>query len=162
MLSCVQLFVTPKTVAHQAPLSMRFPRPEYWSELPFPLPGDLPNLGIEPVSPTSPALAGGFFTTSATWEAPKPVGWTDLQPSVQTDSSSPDSFIHWEYSEQSLEKQETGKYLSAYNVPATVAYSVFCILGLREVKLEVTQLVCGQAQGPLASAPTLAELRHVS
>ena len=125
MLSCVQLFVTPKTVAHQAPLSMRFPRPEYWSELPFPLPGDLPNLGIEPVSLTSPALAGEFFTTSATWEAQKPVGWTDLQPSVQTDSSSPDSFIHWEYSEQSLEKQETGKYLSAYNVPGTVQKLLF-------------------------------------
>ena len=113
------------TIVRQAPLSMRFPRPEYWSELPFPLPGDLPNLGIEPVSPTSPALAGGFFTTSATWEAPKPVGWTDLQPSVQTDSSSPDSFIHWEYSEQSLEKQETGKYLSAYNVPGTVQKLLF-------------------------------------
>ena len=51
---------TPWTVAHQAPLSMGFPRQEYWSGLPFPSPEDLPNPGIKPMSP---ALAGGFFTT---------------------------------------------------------------------------------------------------
>ena len=50
-LSCVQLVVTPWTVPHQAPLSMEFPRQEYWSGLPFPPPGDLSNPGIEPVSP---------------------------------------------------------------------------------------------------------------
>ena len=44
-------FATPWTVAHQAPLSMGFPRQDYWSGLPFPSPGDLPNPGIEPVSP---------------------------------------------------------------------------------------------------------------
>ena len=53
-------FVTPWTVAHQASLSMRFPRQEFWSGLPFPSPGDLPDLGIKPASPE---LAGGFFTT---------------------------------------------------------------------------------------------------
>ena len=53
-------FVTPWTVAHQAPLSSGFPRQEYWSGLPFPFPGDLPDLGIEPVFP---ALAGRFCTT---------------------------------------------------------------------------------------------------
>ena len=42
---------------------MEFSRQEYWSGLPFPAPGDLPNPGIEPVSPGSPVLAGGFFTT---------------------------------------------------------------------------------------------------
>ena len=42
---------------------------EYWGGLPFPPLGDLPDLGIESVSPEPPALAGGFFTTSATWEA---------------------------------------------------------------------------------------------
>ena len=57
------------TIARQAPLSMGFSRQEYWSRLPFPPPGDLPDPGIEPVSLMSPALAGGFFTTSATWEA---------------------------------------------------------------------------------------------
>ena len=54
---------TPWIVAWQAPLSMGLPRQEYWSGLPLPLPGDLPNLGIEPTSLGSPALAGGFFTT---------------------------------------------------------------------------------------------------
>ena len=56
------------TVPHQAPLSMGFPRQEYWSGLPFPSPGDLPNPGIEPRSHKSLALAGGFLV-SATWEA---------------------------------------------------------------------------------------------
>ena len=57
--SRVRFFVTPWTVAHQAPLPMGFFRQEYWSGLPFPSPGDLPNPGIEPTSPT---LAGRFFT----------------------------------------------------------------------------------------------------
>ena len=61
--------VTPWTVAHQAPLSMGFSRQEYWSGLPCPPPGDLPDSGIEPRSLMSPALAGGFLTASATWEA---------------------------------------------------------------------------------------------
>ena len=51
-LNCVRLFVTPWTVAHQAPLSMGFSKQEYWSGLPFPSPGDLPHPGIEPRSPT--------------------------------------------------------------------------------------------------------------
>ena len=62
-LSHVWLFAALWTVACQAPLSMGFSRQEYWSELPFPSPGDLPNPGIEPISPTSPALASRFFTT---------------------------------------------------------------------------------------------------
>ena len=60
MLSYVWLLVTPWTAAHRAPLSMGFSRQEYWLGLPFPSPGDLPDPGIEPTSPT---LAGGFFTT---------------------------------------------------------------------------------------------------
>ena len=55
--------------AWQTPLSVGFYRQEYWSGLPFPFPGDLPDPGIEPRSPVSPALAGGFSTTSTTWEA---------------------------------------------------------------------------------------------
>ena len=51
VLSRVQLFLTPWTVAHQTPLSIEFTRQEYWSGLPFPSPGDLPNPGIEPMSP---------------------------------------------------------------------------------------------------------------
>ena len=61
--------VTPRTVAHQAPLSMGFSRQEHWSGCPCPPPGDLPDPGIEPASPGSPAWAGRFFTTSAPWEA---------------------------------------------------------------------------------------------
>ena len=64
-LSHAQLFVTPWTVASQAPLSMGFPRQEYWNGLPFPSPGDLPDPGIVPESPASPALAGRFFTTES-------------------------------------------------------------------------------------------------
>ena len=60
----VLLFVTPWTVACQAPLSMEFYRQEHWSGLPFPPPADPPNRGIEPTSLASPVLAGGFFTTS--------------------------------------------------------------------------------------------------
>ena len=63
VLSCVGLFVTPWTVALQVPLSMGFPRQEYWSGVPFPPPGDLPDPGIEPMSLVSPAFAGMFFTT---------------------------------------------------------------------------------------------------
>ena len=57
------------TVGCQAPLSVAFSSQEYWSQLPFPSPGDLPDLEIEPTSLKSPALADGFFTTSASWEA---------------------------------------------------------------------------------------------
>ena len=67
MLMCVlshsQLFATPWTLAHQAPLSMGFSRQEYWSWLPFPLPGDLPDPATELASLASPALAGSFFST---------------------------------------------------------------------------------------------------
>ena len=57
------------TVDPQAPLSLGFSRQEYWSGLPCPPPGDLPDPGIESASLMSPALAGEFFTTSTTWKA---------------------------------------------------------------------------------------------
>ena len=63
LFTSVQFFATPWTVTHQAPLPMGFSRQEYWSGLPLPPPGDLPHPGIEPMSPASPALVGGFFTT---------------------------------------------------------------------------------------------------
>ena len=66
MLSHLRLFATPWTVAHQVPLSMGFSRREYRGELPPP--GYLPNPGIEPISLVSPALAGEFFTTGASWD----------------------------------------------------------------------------------------------
>ena len=66
--SCVQLFTMLGTAVHQAPLSMGFSRQEDWSVLLCSPQGNLPDPGMEPVSPASPALAGMFFTTSATWE----------------------------------------------------------------------------------------------
>ena len=59
VISHVELFVTPWTAAHQAPLSMEFSRQEYWRGLPFPPPGDLPDPGIEAASPS---LAGVFLS----------------------------------------------------------------------------------------------------
>ena len=68
--SYVWLCVTPLTVTCQAPLSMGFSRQEYWGGLPCPPSEGFPNPGIKPASHKSPALAGSFFTTSTTWEAP--------------------------------------------------------------------------------------------
>ena len=67
--SVVSNSATPWTVVRQAPLSMGFSRPEYWSGLPWPPPGDRTDLGIEPTSLMSPALASKFFTTNASWQA---------------------------------------------------------------------------------------------
>ena len=69
MLSHDQLFATPWTVAHQDPLSMGFSWQEYWSGVPCPPPGDLPDPGIEPSALKSRVMAGRLFTTSPTWEA---------------------------------------------------------------------------------------------
>ena len=67
--SCVFLYVPLWTIACQAPVSMEFSRQEFWSQLLYAPPGDLPDPGIEPASLLSPALAGGFFPMSTTWEA---------------------------------------------------------------------------------------------
>ena len=72
MLSCfsrVQLFVTPWTKVHQAPLSMGLFRQEYWCGLPYTPPGDLPDPGVQPMSLMSPTMAGGIFTISTPWRA---------------------------------------------------------------------------------------------
>ena len=69
LFSCVQFRATLWTVAHQALLSMGFSRQEYWSGLPCSLSGNLPDPGIKPSSPVSPALAGRFFPINTTWEA---------------------------------------------------------------------------------------------
>ena len=66
--SCLTLCDSQWTVACQAPLSLGFPRQEYQRGLPFPTLGDLPDPKIEPESPTSPALAGGFFATVSLWK----------------------------------------------------------------------------------------------
>ena len=75
-LSRVRLFVAPWTIALQAPLSLGFSRREYWSGLPFPSPGHLPNPGIKP---TSPALADGFFTAEPPGKRPDNVVGTWVQ-----------------------------------------------------------------------------------
>ena len=62
--------MTPWTVVHQALLFMGFPRQEYWSGLPFPIPEDLPHPGIKPTSPASPASAGEFFTAEPSRKPP--------------------------------------------------------------------------------------------
>ena len=66
LVNCVQLFATPCAVARQVPLSMKFSWQEYWSGLPFPLLGDLPDPGIEPTSSAPPTLAVDHW---ATWES---------------------------------------------------------------------------------------------
>ena len=82
-LSRVRLFATPWTVAHQAPLSMGFSRQEYWSGLPFPSPGDLPDPGIKP---RSPALQADALTSeppgkpSSSDISYKSFKWTPLRP----------------------------------------------------------------------------------
>ena len=90
ILSYVWLFATLWTIAHQAPLSMGFARQEYWSRSPFPPPGDLPNPGIEHVSPVSPILAGRFFTS---W-AREVIGGRDLAMKLCTCRSLP---RRWQY-----------------------------------------------------------------
>ena len=65
--SRVRLCATPQTAAHEAPPSLGFSRQEYWSGLPRPPAGDLPDPGLERAALMSPALAGGFFTARATW-----------------------------------------------------------------------------------------------
>ena len=65
VLSSIQLFATPWTIAHQSPLPIGFSRQEYWwNGLPFPTPGDLPNLGIKPISLPSLAFTGRFFSST--------------------------------------------------------------------------------------------------
>ena len=68
LVSHVWFFATPWTLAHQAPLSMGFSRQEYWNGLLFPSPGDLPDTGIEPVSP---ALTGRFFIAEPLEKPPR-------------------------------------------------------------------------------------------
>ena len=69
LIGCCLVAQSCPTLACQAPLSMEFSKQEYLSRVPFPTPGDLPDPGIKPGALESPALAGGLFTTSATWQA---------------------------------------------------------------------------------------------
>ena len=74
--SCLPFLWPPWTVAHLVSLSVRFPRQGYWSGLPLPTPGDLPDPGIEPTSTVAPVLAGRFFTSQPPGKSPL-LGWWD-------------------------------------------------------------------------------------
>ena len=98
VISCVQLFAAPQTVALQTPLSMDFFKQEHWSGLPLLTPGDIPDPGMEPTSPVPPAFASRFFTASATWEASyASLCWavtSRVRLFDHTDCSSPGSSVH--------------------------------------------------------------------
>ena len=80
-LSRVQLFATPWTVAYQAPPSMGFSRQEYWSGLPLPSPGDLPDPGIKTAFPASSFIGRRTLYHCATWEAQEETGQRRLEES---------------------------------------------------------------------------------
>ena len=93
LLQCVQLFATPRTAAHQAPLSLGFSRQEHWSGLPCLPPWYLPDPGIALMSLKSHALASGFSTTSASWESP--ILWLRYWKWNEVDMSSSSSLYTW-------------------------------------------------------------------
>ena len=119
MLSCIHSFVTPWIIAHQALLSMRFSRQEYWSGLPFPSPGDLPDPRIKPTSPVSPALESGFFTT----EPPgKPI-WDSSKL-----KSEKKSLVHKFYSDPSSWIFTTGLYTERNRLWSIWNFPPQCVL----------------------------------
>ena len=103
LFSCVPLFATVWTVVHQPPLSLVFSSQQYWSRLPFPPPGDLPNPGIAPVSPWSLALTGRFFTT----EPPESPKYVHTYPQIQHGLESYRYISKWP--QKSIEGVENGE-----------------------------------------------------
>ena len=101
VLSHVQLFTTPWTVAHQAPLSMGFSRKEYWSELPFPSPGDLPEPGIEARSPSSSCFGRWIlyhsvqFSCSVVSDSLRPMDCSPPGFSVHGDFPGKNTILEW-------------------------------------------------------------------
>ena len=122
--SHVQLFATLCTVAGQAPLSMGFSRQEYWSGLPCPPSGNLPNPGMEPTSLTSPVLTGRFFTTSTTWEAPSSQVFPDgrILPWPVKGTLSPGSLL---VLGKGRKVEQDSYLLKAHFVPGPVLYMLF-------------------------------------
>ena len=108
----------------QAPLCMGFSKQEYWSELLCPSPGDLLNPEMEPPSCCwffmSPALAGGFFTSSATWEGPSEC--YALHSQVNESLAFQLNFISWCWCEQKLKKVKSLSLVRLFVTPWTVAY----------------------------------------
>ena len=96
LFSRVQLLATPWTVMHQAPMSMRLSRQEYWSGLSYPSPGGLSNPRIEPVSPCGSCIAGRFFTREAPNQLCVGARWLQLCLTLcnPVDHSPPNSSVH--------------------------------------------------------------------
>ena len=155
----VWLFVTPQTVAHQAPLLMGFSRQEYWNGLPFPSPGDLPNPGIEHVSLKSPVLAGRFFAINTTWEAQWYVEWAYLLNMLNTYLFIFCLFCYtlrrqgWWYHQELLDSQYPVRCLILcrhliWELDQKIS-SVFCFFSFLWVFITVQRLGCPLACGIL-------------
>ena len=125
-------FITLWTAAHQAPLPMGFSRQEYWSGLPCTPPRDLPNPGIESLFLVSPALAGRFCTTSATWEV-HPVSKTQ-------------KLMAWSI-------HDRWHQLSLVDCGARTAASLSCLPGVHGNSFRTTLPICSSTPHP-HSAPT--------
>ena len=153
-LSRVWLFATSWTVAHQAPLFMEFSRQEYWSGLPCPPPGNLPNPGIKPVSLKFPALAGRFFTTSTTWEVLIMGYWLSISEKLCNQISSV-QFSHSVMSD-SLRPHELQHTRAPCPSPTPRVYSNSCPLSQRchpAISSSVVPFSCPQSLPALESFP---------
>ena len=114
-ISPVQLYATPRTVASQAPLSMGFPKQEYWSGLPFPAPRDLPHPGIKLVSS---ALADRFFTT----EPPGGHWVANLNTSTKRAEACWNSLLAWRHWRESPHTCHSASLKSADIIPCLILY----------------------------------------
>ena len=148
LLSRVWFFATPWTVARQAPLPLELSRQEYWSGLPLPTPGDLPDPGIEP---TPLALAGGFFTTSAT-RLPKSQSCFEVQ--LKTLCRKPlqhEPFLHSKFTKHEfllkLLKHAVTASSMPWHCPGTVCLTVSHARQGRDVISKTTEV-------PTVAAPT--------
>ena len=126
--SCLTLY---DSMDHQASLSMGFSRQEYWGGSLCPPPGDLSDLGIEPVSLKSPALTGRPFITSTTWEAPKevlrpPKGWGLLCPSLQSSAGENNYVLLGIHTPAKLSASELSRYPLELRPPGQGCSTYYC------------------------------------
>ena len=152
-LSHVRLFTTPWTAAYQAPLSMEFSRQEYWSGLPLPHAGDLPNPGIKP---SSPASEGGIFTTEpagkpqglfpsfTTANHPSPLGGATMNaashPLLNLPVSPTQSFCLGELLSDSVVWQEQTQHSHLSSVWGSLSWTSWCRGNLEVTILQLTEL----------------------
>ena len=136
MVSRVWLFATPWTIAHQAPPSMKFSRQEYWSGLPFPHPGDLPNPGIQPSSCAAPVLAARALVFLAAFVLKGRWGWASLVAQMVKNPPAMQEiwvrFLDWE---DSLEKEmATLSSILAWRIPWTEESGRLQFIGSQRVR----------------------------